>query len=92
MAIVDNGKILLEAQPLQAVATLKGRRWHKLIAKNAINQLEQKHKIISARLLSGRSKVQVYGPENPGDGFEPIEPALKEVYFSTMRVYYTPTH
>ena len=92
MAIINKGKILLEAQPLQATAALKGRIWRKLIDKRALNQMEQEYKIISARLLSGRTMVHVYSPENPGAGFEPVEPDLEDVYFSTMTGHYTPAH
>ncbi|AHM62357.1 putative ABC transporter ATP-binding protein [Flammeovirgaceae bacterium 311] len=90
MAIINKGKILLEAQPLQAVASLKGRIWRKLVDKSALNQMEQEHKVISAKLLSGRNMVHVYSQENPGGGFEPIEPDLEDVYFSTLTGHYTP--
>lgn len=84
MAIINQGQILLEAQPLVAVAALKGRIWRKLTDKQALPALEQEHPVISAKLLSGRTLVNVYCPENPGDGFEPVEPGLEDVYFSTM--------
>ncbi|AHM62350.1 putative ABC transporter ATP-binding protein [Flammeovirgaceae bacterium 311] len=92
IANINEGKILLEAKPLQATAALKGKIWRKLIDKNSINQLEQEHKVISAKLLSGRTLVHVYNPENPGGGFEPVEPDLEDVYFSTMTGHYIPTH
>ena len=88
MAIINKGEILLEAQPLQAVAELKGRIWRKLIEKNTLPQLEQEHQIISTKLLSGRTMVHVYSPEAPAGGFEPVEPDLEDVYFSTMAGYY----
>ena len=88
MAIINKGEILLEAQPLQAVAELKGRIWRKLIEKNTLPQLEQEHQIISTKLLSGRTMVHVYSPEAPAGGFEPVEPGLEDVYFSTMAGYY----
>ncbi|WP_162055415.1 ABC transporter ATP-binding protein [Pontibacter pamirensis] len=90
MAIINKGRILLEAEPLQAVASLKGRIWRKLIDKQTLPQLEQEHKIISAKLLSGRTMVHIYSPEHPGGGFEPVEPDLEDVYFSTMTGNYTP--
>ena len=84
MAIINQGQILLEAQPLAAVAALKGRIWRKLTDKHTLPALEQEHPVISAKLLSGRTLVHVYSPENPGNGFEPVEPDLEDVYFSTM--------
>ncbi|WP_460995572.1 ABC transporter ATP-binding protein [Spirosoma harenae] len=84
MAIINRGQILLEAQPLDAVAALKGRIWRKLTNKQALPALEQEHQIISAKLLSGRTLVHVYSPEMPGNGFEAVEPDLEDVYFSAM--------
>ncbi|MBD2766316.1 ABC transporter ATP-binding protein [Hymenobacter sp. BT664] len=84
MAIINKGQILLEAQPLAAVAALKGRIWRKLTDKNALPALEREHQVISAKLLSGRTMVRVYSPERPGNGFEPVEPDLEDAYFSTM--------
>jgi ABC-type multidrug transport system ATPase subunit len=92
MAIINQGKILLEGEPLQAVASLKGRIWRKLTDKHAMASLQTEHKIISAKRLSGRTLVHAYSPDNPGDGFEPAEPDLKDVYFSTMTGHYLPTH
>ncbi len=92
MAIINKGKILLEAEPLQAVAALKGRIWRKLIDKPALASLPAEHNIISAKRLSGRTLVHVYCPENPGNGFEPVEPDLEDVYFSTMTGHHLPAH
>ncbi|WP_439882782.1 ABC transporter ATP-binding protein [Pontibacter sp. MBLB2868] len=84
MAIINKGEILLEAQPQQAVAALKGRVWRKLTEKSALPELEQEHQVISAKLLSGRTMVHIYSPETPGSDFELVEPDLEDVYFSTM--------
>ena len=84
MAIINKGKILLEAEPLQAVSRLKGKIWRKLIEKNRLLDLERDHHIISTRLLSGRTMVHVYSQQTPGSGFEPVEPSLEDVYFTTM--------
>ncbi|MBG8554101.1 ABC transporter ATP-binding protein [Hymenobacter sp. BT594] len=84
MAIINQGQILLEAEPLEAVAALKGRIWRKLTDKHTLPALEQEHQIISAKLLSGRTLVHVYSPDRPGSGFEPVEPDLEDVYFGAM--------
>lgn len=90
MAIINQGQILLEAQPLEAVASLQGRIWRKLTDKRALPALEQEHRIISAKLLSGRTLVHVYSPDRPGIGFEPAEPNLQDVYFSAMTGCFSP--
>ncbi|MCE6989800.1 ABC transporter ATP-binding protein [Dyadobacter sp. CY323] len=94
MAIINKGRILLEAQPLQAVSMLKGKIWRKLIEKNALQELTRTHQVISTRLLSGRTLVHVQSSHTPGSGFEQVEPDLEDVYFSTMvgnnNIEYTP--
>ena len=84
MAIINNGRILLDTQPVEAIATLKGRIWRKLIDKNTLPALDQDQLIISAKLFGGRTLVHVYSHEMPGNGFEPVEPDLEDVYFSAM--------
>ncbi len=84
MAIIDKGTILLEARPDQAVADLQGKIWRKLIDKNALADLTREHQVISAKLLGGRTIVHIYCQTDPGNGFEPQQPDLEDIYFSTM--------
>ena len=84
MAIIDRGEILLEAEPLGAIEAMKGRIWRSVIEKSALAEAEREHAVISTKLLAGRTMVHVYGDASPGPGFEPAEPDLEDVYFSTM--------
>ena len=84
MAIIDRGQILMEAEPLKAIDGLKGQIWRKIIEKNSLPEVEREHKVISTKLLSGRTVVHIYSPNNPGNGFEVVEPDLEDVYFNTM--------
>jgi ABC-2 type transport system ATP-binding protein len=85
MAIIDQGEILLEAEPLRAVEELRGGIWRRVIAKDALPALEREHAVISTKLLAGRTVARVHGAASPGPGFEPADPDLEDVYFSTMR-------
>ncbi|GAB3163356.1 ABC transporter ATP-binding protein [Telluribacter humicola] len=84
MAIINKGQILQEAEPLKAVAGLQGRIWRRIVEKRVLPQLEQDHKVISTKLLSGRTVVHVYSEVDPGNGFEEVAPDLEDVYFTTM--------
>jgi ABC-type multidrug transport system ATPase subunit len=84
MAIIDRGEILLEAEPLRAVEELKGRIWRRVIERSALAEVEREHAVISTKLLAGRTVVHIYADASPGPGFEPVEPDLEDVYFSTM--------
>src|SRR5687767_15129554 len=84
MAIIDRGEILLEAEPLRAMAELRGRIWRRVLSKAELPALEREHAVISTKLLAGRTVARVHGDAAPGPGFEPAEPDLEDVYFSAM--------
>ncbi|MDO1449306.1 ABC transporter ATP-binding protein [Rhodocytophaga aerolata] len=87
MAIINKGEILHEAEPLKAMEKLTGRIWRRIIQKSALSQLEREHKIISTKLLGGRTVIHVYSEEEPA-GFDKVQPDLEDVYFTTMAGYY----
>jgi ABC-2 type transport system ATP-binding protein len=89
MAIINQGQILLEADPVKAMKALQGAVWRKIVDKNELPQLDREHKIISTKLLGGRTVIHIYSAENPGNGFEPVEPDLEDVYFSAMSGHIT---
>ena len=84
MAIIDKGEILLEAEPLRAVDDMRGLIWRLAIAKSDLTAVEREHAVISTKLLAGRTVVRVFNDAAPGADFEPAEPDLEDVYFSTM--------
>jgi ABC-type multidrug transport system ATPase subunit len=90
MAIIDRGRILLEAEPAQAVADLRGRIWSRTVERGALPALEQEQRVISTRLRAGRTIVHVYSDGAPGAEYQVVEPDLKDVYFSVMTGHHAP--
>lgn len=88
MAIINKGEILQEAEPLKAVEGIQGKIWRRVVEKSVLPELEREHKVISTKLLSGRTVVYIYSEVNPGKDFELVAPDLKDVYFSTMAGFY----
>ena len=84
MAIINRGRILLEAEPLQAVEGIRGRIWRRVVARDELAGMQRDLGVISTTLLGGRTVVHVYDEASPGAGFEATEPDLTDVYFSTM--------
>lgn len=84
MAIINQGRILQEAEPLKAVKELQGMIWRCVAEKRALPGLEREHQVISTKLLGGRTVVHVYSEGDPGNGFELVQPDLEDVYFTTM--------
>jgi ABC-type multidrug transport system ATPase subunit len=85
MAIIDKGEIRLEADPLSAIAALRGRVFIREVQRAELAAYGASHAVISTKLLAGRTVVRVLAESNPGAGFEPIEPTLEDVYFAAMR-------
>ncbi len=84
MAIIHEGRILLETEPPQAIEALAGRIWRRTVTAGELERLEAEHRVISTRLLAGRTIAHVHADGAPGPNFEAVRPDLKDVYFSAM--------
>jgi len=84
MAIIDKGRILLEAEPLRAVGEMRGRVWERLVTKDEIPAIEREHALLSTKLLSGRTLVRVCSDAAPSPAFHAAQADLQDVYFSVM--------
>jgi ABC-2 type transport system ATP-binding protein len=82
MAIIAQGRIKLEAEPIAAIKSLEGRVWRRLIERAQLPDYQQKYRVVSTKMLGGRTLVKVYSEETPGDGFELAEATLEDVYFN----------
>jgi ABC-type multidrug transport system ATPase subunit len=86
MAIIASGRIITTGAPLDLIASLDGRVWRRTIAKHELEQYRRDHQVIATRLFGGRTVIHVLADQRPGDGFEPVQGGLEDVYFSTLAV------
>ena len=84
LAIIDRGEILLESEPMRAIAELRGRIWRRSVSRGELAALEQELPVISTKLFAGRTVAHVYADTSPGAAFEAVEPDMKDVYFSVI--------
>ena len=84
MAIISNGKLILEGKPNEAIDSLKDKIWMKAIAKTELKDHQSNFNIISSNLNSGKINIHVFSDERPDSGFELISPDLSDVYFSVL--------
>ncbi|MGC1685206.1 MAG: ATP-binding cassette domain-containing protein, partial [Candidatus Acidiferrales bacterium] len=85
MAMISNGELLIEGVPAQALETLRGRVWTKIVKTDAEREaLEKSFQVISTHLVGGLHAVRVYSESSPGDGFTSIDADLEDVYFLTL--------
>ncbi len=84
MAIICDGRIVLEGAPAALLAGLAGRIWSKTVDKGELAAVRATHKVISSRLFAGRTVIHVLADADPGEGFAPTQGGLEDVYFSTL--------
>ena len=85
MAIINEGKVLFAGQPQAAMHELKGRVWERTIEKAELAEYQREYAVISTKLLAGQPLLHVVGDDLAPAGFQPVEPSLEDVFFSTIQ-------
>jgi ABC-2 type transport system ATP-binding protein len=85
MAIMGEGRILLQGEPRSLVGELQGRLWSHITDHAGADALRQSLPVVSSRLVGGRVELRVVADERPGDGMELVGPTLEDVYFHTLQ-------
>lgn len=84
MAILSNGKIIMQGNPTELVNTLKGKIWTKIISKKDLQVYKTAFDVISTKLVAGKTQIRVLSDSIPEEGFELIIPNLEDFYFATL--------
>lgn len=84
MAIINNGEVLLQENPLTAINQIKGNVYSKTIHKKGLEEYKQSYNVIAERLFQGKKVIHIYDEQDPGNGFTPVEASLNDVYFSQI--------
>ncbi|RQP25006.1 ABC transporter ATP-binding protein [Piscinibacter terrae] len=84
LAIMNKGRVLLSGTPQALVGLLKGRIWVTSVSRAEVDALKAQHTVISTRLYSGKTQINVIADGHPGPGFEPAEPTLEDAYFAAI--------
>lgn len=84
MAIIAEGKVLVQASPKLLMEKLQGRVWQKKIHKNEYNNYQQQYNIISTFLNEGQPIIHVLSNEHLDNGFVAANANLEDVYFSNL--------
>jgi hypothetical protein len=84
MAIINKGHLLLCGETQKLIHDVSDKIWARFIDKRDLPTFQQRHAVISSRLLSGRTLIHVYSDDDPGDGFEEAIGDLEDVYFATI--------
>ncbi|MGE0624499.1 MAG: ABC transporter ATP-binding protein [Pseudomonadales bacterium] len=84
MAIMGDGRILVEGEPQALVARLKGRLWSRTVSLTEAPVLRRSLPVVSTRLVGGRVEIRVVAESEPEGGLAAAEPTLEDVYFATL--------
>lgn len=84
MAVISRGKVLLEGEPGETIATLQGRIWRRVVPRSDLEAIQRELDVISTHLHAGKTVIHVLADGKPGDEFDPAEPDLEDVYFSAL--------
>ena len=83
MAVLGQGQILLEGNPVELTYQLEGRIWCKQVSVEELKDIEQQYSLISSRLISGKHVVHIMADEAQ-EVFIAAPANLEDVYFSTL--------
>ena len=83
-AIICQGEVLFAGEPEKAVQGLEGTVFTKAIGKDELAVYQQRYRVISTQLKTGRLHIRIVQQAVPGpeEGFAPAPPSLEDVYFS----------
>lgn len=83
--VLAKGRIALQGRTATLLARAEGHIWRRTIARADLADCNTRHHVISSRLNAGAYDVRVFAPASPGDGFEPAEVALDDIYFLALK-------
>ncbi|HEX4951843.1 MAG TPA: ABC transporter ATP-binding protein [Thermoanaerobaculia bacterium] len=84
MAILAGGRVRLAGEPGEVVAGLAGKIWRRGVEKAELARWRAECEVLSTRLVAGQTVLHVWSDGDPGDGFEPVEASLEDVYFRSL--------
>jgi len=85
MAIMNEGRILLQTSPFIAMREIAGRIWTKNIGRAEIESQEARHTILSSSFNHDNSvNVRILSDQKPEEDFELATPDLEDHYFAIL--------
>jgi len=85
MAMLAQGRVLVQGRPQEAVAALQHQVWRRSVAQDDLADYQRRFAVLSTRLVGGKPQINVFAASQPERGFEPVAPNLEDVYFLQLR-------
>jgi ABC-2 type transport system ATP-binding protein len=85
VAIIDQGRVIEQGDPLQLTRALQGRLWMRYVTAEELAAYRKTHHVVSSRRAAGRLVIRAHHDGDPGPGFEASPPDLEDVYFLAIQ-------
>ncbi|TDJ29526.1 MAG: ABC transporter ATP-binding protein [Gammaproteobacteria bacterium] len=84
MAIMGEGRILVEDEPRLLMEKLEGKLWSKVIPTEQVATLSKSLPVVSTRMVAGQTEIRVVSQDQPDCAMALVSPTLEDVYFATL--------
>ncbi len=84
MAIMGEGRILVEDEPQLLMEKLEGKLWSKVIPTEQVATLSKSLPVVSTRMVAGQTEIRVVSQDQPDCAMALVSPTLEDVYFATL--------
>lgn len=84
MAVMDNGKILFDGTPTEALGSIAHPVWQKPVTRHEWHAISKKHQVLSVRMQGGQFKIRVKSSLMPAAGFSITSADLEDAYFDIL--------
>ncbi|WP_353266049.1 ABC transporter ATP-binding protein [Gemmatimonas sp.] len=81
MAIINQGQVVVQGEPERLLDEVRGHIWRCIVPRAQADDYRARYQVISSRMAAGNTVLHVYATSSPGDGFEPVEPDIEDLYF-----------
>lgn len=82
MAIINQGRVLLQGNPLKAIEEMQGQVYRKSVDKSEIAAYKKAYTVIAERFLLGKPIIHILSDIHPGNDFVSVPTTIEDVYFS----------
>jgi len=84
MAIMGEGQIVARGDPEDIVEKIGHSVWRKTVEKTDVPKMKSDYNVLSTRLRKKKVVVSIISNDNPGTGFEKVDPKLEDAYFANL--------
>ena len=84
MAIMNEGRIVYHGTPDEAMDTLQGKVYQKIVSRETLDTYAARYRIISNKMVGGKPLIHIFSDTDPQNDFEEVKPNLEDVFFSKI--------